>query len=104
MSHMADFPPLVTPQEAKRVWDRQRRPSARVVAKALTQAGRPVHFTTVARWRRKGWRRNANSEHSPQTARKPVDASPSAFVDDQIVIAQRSQPDFPALATPLEAK
>jgi hypothetical protein len=51
---MSDFPKPVTPQEAKRVRDRQRRPSARTVAKALTQAGRPVHFATVARWKRQG--------------------------------------------------
>jgi hypothetical protein len=30
------------------------RPSARTVAIALTHAGRPVHFTTVARWKRQG--------------------------------------------------
>ena len=51
----AGLPPPVTPLEAKRVWDEQRRPSARSVAKALTQAGRPVHFTTVARWKKRGW-------------------------------------------------
>jgi len=49
----AELPPPVTPLEAKRVWDEQRRPSARSVAKALTQAGRPVHFTTVARWKKR---------------------------------------------------
>src|SRR5206468_9564758 len=42
----------ITPQEAERVWKSQARPSARTVARALTQAGRPVHFTTVARWKR----------------------------------------------------
>src|SRR5437773_11777005 len=42
----------ITPQEAERVWKSQARPSARSVARALTQAGRPVHFTTVARWKR----------------------------------------------------
>jgi hypothetical protein len=44
----------VTPQEAERVWKSQARPSARSVARALTYAGRPVHFTTVARWERQG--------------------------------------------------
>jgi hypothetical protein len=47
----AELPPPVTSLEAKRVWDEQRRPSSRRVAKALTRAGRPVHFTTVARWK-----------------------------------------------------
>jgi len=40
----------ITPQEAERVWKSQARASARTVARALTQAGRAVHFTTVARW------------------------------------------------------
>jgi hypothetical protein len=39
----------------RRVLDSQRRPSARSVAKALTQAVSPVHFTTVARWKREAW-------------------------------------------------
>jgi hypothetical protein len=46
--------PPVTSQEAERVWKSQARPSARNVARALTHAGRPVHFTTVARWKRRG--------------------------------------------------
>jgi hypothetical protein len=53
---MRQAPPLATPQEAKAVWEGQQRPSARTVATALTQAGRPVHFTTINRWRRQGWR------------------------------------------------
>jgi hypothetical protein len=32
----------------------QARPSARSVARALTHARRPVHFTTVPRWKRQG--------------------------------------------------
>src|SRR5258708_7836329 len=43
--------PKATPDLAKGVWTRQRSPSARSVARALTQSGRPVHFTTVNRWR-----------------------------------------------------
>jgi hypothetical protein len=35
----------VSPQEAHLVWQCQRRPSARSVARALTQAGRRIHFT-----------------------------------------------------------
>ena len=46
-------PPVIS-QEAGRVWKSQARPSARSVARALTHAGRPVHFTTVARWKRHG--------------------------------------------------
>jgi hypothetical protein len=49
----------------------QARPSARSVAKALTHAGRPVHFTTVARWKRQGSLTIAGSSHAlpgPQAA------------------------------------
>src|SRR5260370_9258964 len=51
---MSDFPKPVTPREAKRVWDSQRRPSARNVAQALRHPGRPVHFTRVALWKLQG--------------------------------------------------
>src|SRR5215471_2155579 len=56
----AELPLPVTPQEAKRVWDEQRRPSSRGVAKALTRAGRPVHFTAVARWKKREWQVDAS--------------------------------------------
>jgi hypothetical protein len=56
----AELPVPVTSLEAKRVWDEQRRPSSRSVAKALTQAGRPVHFTTVARWKKREWQVEAD--------------------------------------------
>jgi hypothetical protein len=45
----------VTPDEAATVWRSIPNPSARRVAKALTQAGRRVHFSTVARWRGGEW-------------------------------------------------
>ena len=51
----AGLPPPVTPLEAKRVWEQHRRPSARSVAKALTRAGQPIHFATVARWKKREW-------------------------------------------------
>ena len=44
---LAKLAPPVTPLEAKRVWDRQRRPSSRSVAKALTwhkRRGGPEFF------------------------------------------------------------
>src|SRR2546430_437324 len=60
----AELPPPVSPLEAKRVWDEQRRPSSRSgVAEALTQAGRSIHFTTVARWKRREWQVEARLEH-----------------------------------------
>src|SRR5215831_11574918 len=46
----------VTPGEAKVIWASIPNPSARRVAKALTQSGRRVHHSTVARWDAKGWR------------------------------------------------
>jgi hypothetical protein len=46
-----NFLKLVTPAEAKAVWSTIRNPSARGVANALSQAGRPVHFSTIACWR-----------------------------------------------------
>jgi len=51
----------VTPEEAKRVWVSIPNPSARRVAKALTQSGRRVHHSTIARWRAEDWRPVANS-------------------------------------------
>jgi hypothetical protein len=53
----------VTPEEAKRVWASIPNPSARRVAKALTQEGRRVHHSTVARWRAEEWRPVAHSLH-----------------------------------------
>jgi hypothetical protein len=47
--------PSATPALAKRVWEAQRRPSARRVARALRQAGYDCHFVTINRWRAKGW-------------------------------------------------
>jgi hypothetical protein len=60
---LAKLPPPVTPLETKRVWDQQCRPSSRSVAKALTRAGRPVHFTTVARWKKREWQVEPRLEH-----------------------------------------
>jgi hypothetical protein len=55
------------------VWGEQRRPSARSVAKALTRAGRPVHFTTVARWKKREWQVEVNLERPLAAAMRKVD-------------------------------
>ena len=55
--------PKATASLAKTVWERQKRPSARSVAIAMTSAGYDVHFVTVARWKRQGWRANSNDDH-----------------------------------------
>ena len=69
----AGLPPPVTPLEAKRVWDEQRRPSSRSVAQALTRAGRPVHFTTVARWKKREWQVKPKLDHPLAAAMRKVD-------------------------------
>jgi hypothetical protein len=70
---LAKLPPPVTPLEAKRAWDQQRRPSSRSVAKALTRAGRPVHFTTVARWKKREWQVQPTLEHPLAAMMRKVD-------------------------------
>jgi hypothetical protein len=55
------------------VWEEQRRPSARSVAKALTRAGRPVHFTTVARWKKREWQVEVNLERPLAAAMRKID-------------------------------
>ena len=69
----AELPLPVTPLEAKRVWGEQRRPSARSVAKALTRAGRPIHFTTVARWKKREWQVEVNLERPLAAAMRKID-------------------------------
>jgi hypothetical protein len=69
----AELPSPVTPLEAKRVWDEQRRPSSRSVAKALTRAGRPIHFTTVARWKKREWQVEPRLEHPLAAVMRKVD-------------------------------
>ena len=87
MQHYADLPTPVTPLEAKHVWDGQRHPSSRRVAKALTQAGRSVHFTTVARWKAQGWRPVASDQHAIETARTSLDAAIPLLTADPTMTA-----------------
>jgi hypothetical protein len=79
-----------TPAMARRVWEAQRRPSARTVARALTLAGRPVHFVTIARWKTQDWR-PVRSDHPLEVARSQPDAvaplvsgDPKTTLDDLI--------------------
>jgi hypothetical protein len=78
----AELPPPVTPLEAKRVWDEQRRPSSRSVARALTQAGRPVHFTTVARWKKREWQVEPRLEHPLAAVMRKVDLAVPMLTGD----------------------
>src|SRR5262245_36410623 len=90
--------PPVTSQEAERVWKSQARPSARSVATALTHAGRPVHFTTVARWKRQGLLTGANDSFAGmEGVRTAEPADPQAGPEDPFA-------ELPLPVTPLEAK
>ena len=73
MKYHGGMLPKATPALAQRVWARQRRPSARNVARALKQAGYPVHFVTVARWRAQNWSAKA-SEHPLEIVRGRLEA------------------------------
>src|SRR5262249_36612315 len=89
-------PAPITSQEAERVWKSQVRPSARSVARALTHAGRPVHFTTVARWQRHGLLTTARSS-DPLPGTEGFRTTESAGPEDPFA-------KLPLPVTPLEAK
>jgi len=74
----------VTPEEAKRVWVSIPNPSARRVAKALTQSGRRVHHSTVARWRAQDWRPVAHSLHPLDAARQALDMAAGVLTGDPV--------------------
>jgi hypothetical protein len=70
-----NLPEPVSPREAETVWNSIQDPSARRVAKALTQAGRRVHHSTVSRWRAEGWRPVPNRPHPLEAARWALDVA-----------------------------
>ena len=78
----------VTPLEAKGVWESQARPSCRSVARALTATGRPVHFTTVARWKKHDWCAGPRPEHPLNTALRMVDAAVPLLTGDPTTLAK----------------
>jgi hypothetical protein len=63
-------PKPVTPAEAMAIWSNIKNPSARSVARALSQAGRRVHHSTIARWYAQGWRPVAHRLHPVEAARQ----------------------------------
>src|SRR5262249_27311610 len=67
------LPKPVTPEEAMAVWSSIKNPSARSVARALSQAGRRVHHSTIARWCARGWRPVADRSHPVEAARQALD-------------------------------
>jgi hypothetical protein len=82
-----NLPSPVTPAEAKVVWDRMDHPSARRVATALTQSGRPVHFSTVARWKAEGWRSVEHGPHPLEMARRAIDVALPVLTGDATMTA-----------------
>jgi hypothetical protein len=72
----------VSPDEAAIVWRSIANPSARRVAKALTQAGRRVHFATIARWRAEGWRPVASGPHPIDAARGALEVAARLLTGD----------------------
>src|SRR5215470_20264541 len=81
----------VTPEEAKRVWVSIPNPSARRVAKALTQSGRRVHHSTIARWRAEDWRPVADSLHPLDAARQALDVAAGVLTGDPVAGALVAQ-------------
>jgi hypothetical protein len=85
--------------EKLRVWARQQRPSARTVAAALTLSGHPVHYATVARWKRQDWR-PVRSDHPLEVARSQIEAvaplvtaDPETRLDDIIGVPEGKELD-----------
>jgi hypothetical protein len=78
----------VTPDEAATVWRSIPNPSARRVARALTQAGRRVHFATVARWRAQGWRPVASGPHPIEAARDALEVAARLLTADPAIGAE----------------
>ena len=75
-------PKPVTPGEARAVWNTIKNPSARSVARALSQAGRRVHHSTIARWCVRGWGPVASGEHPIEAAREALDISARLLTGD----------------------
>jgi hypothetical protein len=74
----------VTPEEAKSVWVSIPNPSARRVAKALTQSGRRIHHSTIARWRAHDWRPVSPSLHPLEAARQAMDVASGVLTGDAV--------------------
>jgi hypothetical protein len=75
-------PEPVTPAEAQVVWNTIRNPSARRVARAMTQAGRKIHHATVSRWAAQGWRPVAHRPHPVEAARQVLDLAAGVLTGD----------------------
>ena len=76
-------PKPVTPDEAMAVWSSIPNPSARRVAKALNQADRRVHHSTIARWNAQSWRPVAHRPHLVEAARQALDFAAGVLTGDK---------------------
>jgi hypothetical protein len=72
----------VTPREARAVWSSIPNPSVRRVAQALSQAGRKVHPSTIARWHAAGWRPVAYAQHPLEAASDSLDVAAAVLTGD----------------------
>jgi hypothetical protein len=72
----------VTPEEAMAVWSSIKNPSARSVARALSQTGRKIHHATVSRWAAQGWRPVAYRPHPVDAARQALDIAAGILTGD----------------------
>jgi hypothetical protein len=75
----------VTPDEAAIVWRSIRNPSARSVARALSQAGRRIHHSTIARWRSQGWRAVTSGPHPIEAARDALEVAARLLTGDPAI-------------------
>jgi hypothetical protein len=72
----------VTPEEAMTVWSSIKNPSARSVARAMSQAGRKIHHATVSRWAAQGWRSVAHRPHPLDAAHQVLDIAAGILTGD----------------------
>jgi hypothetical protein len=75
-------PKPVTPEEAMAVWNALKNPSARSVARALSQSGRRIHHSTIARRYGQGWRPVAHRPHPVVAARQALDIAAGILTGD----------------------
>jgi hypothetical protein len=78
------FPKPVTPAEAMAVWNTIKNPSDRRVARALSQTGREVHHSTIARRYARGWRPVAHEPHRLEGARQALDLAAGVLTGDPV--------------------
>ncbi len=80
--------PTATPALARALWNRLKNPSARRVATQLTQSGRCVHFTTIARWRRQGWKATEPMQHPLEAVRMALETAMPVVTNDPMMRTQ----------------